>query len=97
MQKTEKKVELCTLENIRLSKEDWDSFETSWNFIIHPLVSMSKGLWDATAAATMDYYYGYLPETSCPLEICYLLWQGQCKERFEKLKANEEELNRIFY
>ena len=91
------KVELCTLENIRLSKEDWDSFETSWNFIIHPLVSMSKGLWDATAtAATMDYYYGYLPETSCPLEICYLLWQGQCKERFEKLKANEEELNRIF-
>lgn len=24
-----------------------------------------------------------------------MLWQGQCKERFEKLKANEEELNRI--
>ena len=44
----------------------------------------------------MDYFYGYLPEASCPLEICYLLWQGQCKERFEKLKANEEELNRIF-
>lgn len=80
-----------------LSKEDWDSFETSWDFKVHPLVNMSKGLWDATAtAATMDYYYGYLPEASCPLEICYLLWQGQCKERFEKLKANEEELNRIF-
>ena len=44
----------------------------------------------------MDYFYGYLPEASCPLEICYLLWQGLCKERFEKLKANEEELNRIF-
>ena len=58
---------------------------------------MSKGLWDATStAAAMDYFYGYLPEASCPLEICYLLWQGQCNERFNKLKANEEELNRIF-
>lgn len=84
-------------ENVSISKEDWDSFETSWDFTVHPLVYLSKGLWDATAtAATMDYYYGYLPEASCPLEICYLLWQGQCKERFEKLKANEEELNRIF-
>ena len=83
--------------NVEISKADWDSFETSWDFITHPLVSMSKGLWDATAtAATMDYYYGYLPEASCPLEICYLLWQGQCNERFNKLKANEEELNRIF-
>ena len=79
-----------------LSKEDWDSFETSWDFKVHPLVSMSKGLWDATSTAAALDYYGYLPEASCPLEICYLLWQGQCKERFEKLKANEEELNRIF-
>ena len=84
-------------ENISLSKDDWDVFETSWDFTTHPFVYLSKGLWDATAtAATMDYYYGHLPEASCPLEICYLLWQGQCKERFEKLKANEEELNRIF-
>lgn len=84
-------------ENIEISKTDWDSFETSWDFKEHPLVEMSKGLWDATATvASMDYYYGYLPEASCPLEICYLLWQGQCNERFNKLKANEEELNRIF-
>lgn len=84
-------------DNITASKNDWDSFENSWDFTTHPLVSMSKGLWDATStAAAMDYFYGYLPEASCPLEICYLLWQGQCKERFEKLKANEEELNRIF-
>ena len=90
-------IEETVNENLQLSKNDWDSFETSWDFTTHPLVSMSKGLWDATAtAAAMDYYYGYLPEASCPLEICYLLWQGQCKERFEKLKANEEELNRIF-
>ena len=83
--------------NCFLCKMDWDSFETSWDFKEHPLVETSKGLWDASAtAAAMDYYYGYLPEASCPLEICYLLWQGRCKERFENLKANEEELNRIF-
>ena len=90
-------IEETVNENLQLSKNDWDSFETSWDFTTHPLVNMSKGLWDATStAAAMDYFYGYLPEASCPLEICYLLWQGQCKERFEKLKANEEELNRIF-
>ena len=84
-------------ECVSMSKEDWDSFETSWDFTTHPLVNMSKGLWDATStAAAMDYFYGYLPEASCPLEICYLLWQGKCKKRFEELKANEEELNRIF-
>lgn len=83
-------------ECVDLSRKDWNSFETSWNFTTHPLVSMGKGLWDATSTAAAMDYYGYLPEASCPLEICYLLWQGQCKERFEKLKANEEELNRIF-
>ena len=90
-------VDFMSKENVTMCKDDWDAFETSWDFKVHPLVSMSKGLWDATStAAAMDYFYGYLPEASCPLEICYLLWQGQCKERFEKLKANEEELNRIF-
>ena len=44
----------------------------------------------------MDYYYGYHPEVHSPIELCYMLWQGECNERFKKLKANEEELNRIF-
>lgn len=92
-----KNIEKTIEVTVSLSKEDWDSFETSWDFTTHPLVEISEGLWDATAtAADMDYYYGYLPEVSCPLEVCYLLWQGQCKERFNQLKANEEELNRIF-
>ena len=95
--KLDDEVEKVSQRCISLSQNDWDSFETSWDFTTHPLVYLSKGLRDATAtAAAMDYFYGYLPEASCPLEICYLLWQGQCKERFEKLKANEEELNRIF-
>lgn len=84
-------------ENIDISKADWDSFETSWDFKEHPFVKWSKKLWDCTAiAAAMSHYYGKHIEVSCPLELCFLLWQGECNERFNKLKANEEELNRIF-
>ena len=82
---------------VDLSKNDWDSFETSWDFKTHPLVRLSNDLWDATAVgAAMQYYYGANPEVSCPIELCYMLWQGECNERFKKLKANEEELNHIF-
>lgn len=84
-------------ECIEFEKMDWDNFETSWDFTEHPLVRLSKGLWDATAVgASMSYYYGGHPKVGSPLELCYMLWQGQCNERFNQLKANEEELNRIF-
>ena len=97
----EKQVEIVnetTEKNIRESKSDWDSFETSWDFAEHPLVKWLRQLRDATSiGATMAYYYhGERPEVSCPVELCYMLWQGECNDRFAKLKANEEELNRIF-
>ena len=79
------------------SKADWDAFETSWDFEEHPMVRWRKDLWDATAiGAAMHYYYGSHPKVSCPLELCFMLWQGECNERFNQLKANEEQLNRIF-
>lgn len=84
-------------EMVSMSKSDWDDYETSWDFNEHPLVRISHDLWDATAiGASMHYYYGCHPKVSCPLELCYMLWQGECSERFNKLKTNEEELNRIF-
>lgn len=85
-------------ECVEISRKDWDSFEASWDFAEHPLVKWSHDLWDATSiGATMAYYYhGERPEVSCPVELCYMLWQGECNDRFAKLKANEEELNRIF-
>ena len=95
----EKEIVQSVSNNIELSKQDWDSFETSWDFIEHPLVRWGKSLWDCTAIrATMCHYYGdKLPEkVSGSLELCYLLWQGECDQRFNQLKANEEELNRIF-
>ncbi len=91
-------VDTLAQECIGTSQYDWDSFETSWDFAEHPLVKWSHDLWDGTSiGATMAYYYhGERPEASCPVELCYLLWQGECNDRFAKLKANEEELNRIF-
>jgi len=87
----------CVREAVALSKEDWDSFETSWDYEMHPMVRLSRDLWDATAVgASMAYYYGNQPKVSGPLELCYMLWQGECSERFKKLREQEEELNRIF-
>ena len=84
-------------ECIDLSRAEWDDYETSWDFEQHPFVRLSKDLWDATAiGAAMKHYYGEHPKASCPLELCYMLWQGECNERFYQLKENEEELNRIF-
>ena len=96
---TDKKEEIIGIaqENISISSTDWNSFESSWDFTEHPLVRWSKDLWDATAiGATMLHYYGDHPKVNSSLELCYMLWQGECKERFDQLKNNEEELNRIF-
>ena len=38
VQENSKFIEEKSKENIRISKEDWDSFETSWDFKRHPLV-----------------------------------------------------------
>ncbi len=86
-----------SINSIDFSKEEWDSFEISWDFQQHPFIRWQSELWDSTTiCATMFHFYGEHPQVSCPLELCYLLWQGECNERFIQLKANEEELNRIF-
>ena len=82
---------------VNLSEQDWDQYETSWDFEKNPLIEISNSIWDATGiGATMFEYYGKHIATSSPLELCYLLYKGQTNERFDILKANEEELNKIF-
>ena len=94
---TRESTERIAKDCVSLSRFDWDSFETSWDFKEHPLIRWSRCLGDATSiGATIQYYYGRRMPVSCPLELCYLLWQGECNKRFEELKANEEALNRIF-
>ena len=73
-------------ECVSMSKEDWDSFETSWDFKVHPLVKLKM----AGAYAWGD------DEPAMRIESSYKAWEETCEGRFQKLKANEEELNRIF-
>ena len=65
-------IEDIVQDNINISKADWDSFETSWDFTRHPLVRSSS------------------------LAAAYAAWKTESEDRFNQLKANEEELNRIF-
>ena len=73
-------------DNIRFSQMDWDSFETSWDFKQHPLVKLRL----AGAYAWGD------GQPAARLASAYHAWKLECEGRFQKLKANEEELNRIF-
>ncbi len=85
------------LDAIRYAKEDWDSIETSWDFLEHPLVALSKNLWDVTAiGAKIQRYYGKQLSVSCPVELCWLLHKAETEECFNSLKSIEEQLNAIF-
>lgn len=67
-------VEKCVKQNIEFCKDDWDSFETSWDFRKHPLLCY----------------------TSTTVSASFETWSKECHNRFNQLKVNEEELNRIF-
>lgn len=78
-------VEEYVNQNIRLARKDWDAFEISWDFKRHPLLSVIPQ--NAVLFDTTD---------NIDLSECYTCWEKECNERFNQLKANEEELNRIF-
>lgn len=67
-------IEEMSRKNVELAKEDWDSFDISWNFTRHPLVKTSINT----------------------VKEAFEKWSKECNERFNQLKTNEEELNRIF-
>lgn len=60
--------------NVVLTKQDWDAFETSWDFQKSPL----------------------LTQNAASLRQAYNSWSNEALTRFNQLKSNEEELNRIF-
>ncbi|WP_406946626.1 Eco57I restriction-modification methylase domain-containing protein [Lactiplantibacillus plantarum] len=75
-------IESLVKNNVMFSKTDWDSFENSWDFKRHPLL-----LHIADDKQT---------EVGGRLENAFAIWKTEAQERFDQLKANEEELNRIF-
>lgn len=72
--KNMEKINILTCNNINISKTDWDAFETSWDFTVHPLIK----------------------NRVTSIKESYAIWEEECHQRFTTLKANEEELNRIF-
>lgn len=62
-----------SLENVTLSKLDWNAYETAVDFHRNPLLRNVSTISEAFAQ-----------------------WKAECDDRFNRLKANEEELNRIF-
>lgn len=73
-----------TQSNVKITKQDWDSFEVSWDFKRHPLVNGNYKL-DLDAKLSNQW-----------IEASYNEWKQKCDDCFNKLKANEEKLNRIF-
>lgn len=71
-------------ENIAMSRNDWDSFETSWDFKKHPLLCYAPN--NSMPEVPMNY----------TVASAFEAWSKACDNRFNQLKANEEELNRIF-
>ena len=72
---------------IDLAKYDWDSYETSWDFKRHPMTVSSH---------TVVFGEEYKEKLFTHLIDHYRAWKNECEQRFLQLKANEEELNRIF-
>ena len=68
-----KNIDDMVIDNVKISKHDWDSHECSVEFIKHPLLNGTTFLSEA-----------------------YAIYKQIANERFAKLKANEEELNRTF-
>ena len=68
----------------RIVREDWDSTETSWDFSMNPIVkeALSCPQRKQEGAVTIDYIYRITSQ--------------KYDNRFTRLKANEEELNKLF-
>lgn len=72
-------------QNISISKQDWDSHETSWDFEENPLLSyINKEIAEGETGK------------SYKIESLYNLYTTDWEERFMQLHANEEELNLQF-
>ena len=103
-------VEVLVENNFSMAKLDWDSFETSWDFKRHPLLLYFVSIHGDRPAGSGGQLYHTHKEigddrhievdegypTHAKLRDSFALWQRACNDRFDQLKANEEELNRIF-
>ena len=84
-------IEKIVKSNIEICKADWDSFEISWDFTQHPLICCSS----FSMQKMREDEKKQIKEINC-IEDAFVNWKNECFLRFNQLKSNEEELNRIF-
>lgn len=58
-------------------------------------INISSKDWDSFETS-WDFAKHPLIQANCTVAEAYAVWKQECEERFTQLKANEEELNRIF-
>ena len=78
---------------IELAKDDWDAFESSWDFEWHPLAPSAR---DRADQLSLGMSSGVRAASVSLISKQFERWSAECDDRFNELKANEEELNRIF-
>ena len=81
---TKQQIDILTQDCIDISKEEWDSRETSWDFTKNELLKhlVPKGT--------------LCEKSDSKIETAYNNYCQVWSEKFYKLHANEEELNRLF-
>ena len=88
--------------NLQLSKLDWDSHETSWDFKRNPLWEQQLEVFVDELADTMpdltvdDIEDYHAPDLLQPLSVLVANYESKWEDLFYKLHSNEEELNRKF-
>ena len=84
------RIQFLAKQCVEISTQDWDSFETSWDFERHPIVQTYFDNTYYQQERIVQWRDLHL------LKDCYNQWSTDCNFRFETLKRNEEELNCIF-
>ena len=82
---------------IKISKYDWNTFETAWDFKVSPLVNFERYIGNYNLEDEENSENKKVSSTSIKtIEEAYNQYKEFTNNQFLKLKENEEELNRIF-
>lgn len=99
------KIDNITLQNISISRQDWDAHENSWDFQRNELLNMDDQVQKETLNNTVEKHFKETREYICidtaephpdNIEWCVEQYKKKWEQMFNQLHTNEEELNRQF-
>jgi type ii restriction enzyme, methylase subunit len=92
-----KEVDKAVKEILKISKYDWNTFETAWDFKVNPLVNFERYIENYNLEDEENSENKKVSSTSIKtIKEAYSQYKEFTNNQFLKLKKNEEELNRIF-